>query len=686
MRERQSCRFECHEYTWSEQGVSGFPVGWRIKASSREDDRDLISRIEKAAACASVDNQGGIAVEELMYERSLGFIKMVSEPAQPGKDHRKNIRVRLYHSEDRQAEPQNYLAPHGQWPTGDGTSLSGITIDPIRMSRSEILEKYHLQGTSLVSFIDLVFSCIGRKGAVCFGVTDWAERQFARCAAEVMLAVHLLLPQNARKYAGYLSFSRESRENVPFYFRPIQRRERENTETFLLPSSQDGSGKDFTVEAVSLKDPWQYMCFHLSHLLSSRKQEDYDDFLSRLNEQMTEDREKDSSEFVLTIPWIFYRYFRERGGAAMADWLLIRSVPQLCYWKAGGLMDDTLLDFVMKEVRDLNLSETDLRIYLKDLIRGMTSRTRQDMVPEIARVFEQMERMDPGACRKEWDLLQEEYKDIAEELAVMKARKTARPLLQENPWFDMLGNLPMESTLTGADRFLSENPGERKQIWKPAEITEGRQGREPAEVTGGRQGKEPAESAEGRQGKEPAEITEGRKGREPAESAAMMRIDEKLGPDNEQDPGLITEDNKNGYGIGESEISLPAETRSLSQEEGLEDYISFLVNSMPQGFLTGCMLFLSIYSIKIGHGKIALGMAGIWMIVMLNDQRVNLEKKLSYPLWMILGLYLVEGLLISTTTWLLPSKKIRLLFFLIVGIITLLSQLIIILRIVRKDR
>ena len=84
--------------------------------------------------------------------------------------------------------------------------------------------------------------------------------------------------------------------------------------------------------------------------------------------------------------------------------------------------------------------------------------------------------------------------------------------------------------------------------------------------------------------------------------------------------------------------------------------------------------------------KIALGMAGIWMMVMLNDQRVILEKRLPYPLWMILGLSLVEGLLISTTAWLLPSKKVRLLFFLIIGIITLLSQLITILRIVRKDR
>ena len=48
------------------------------------------------------------------------------------------------------------------------------------------------------------------------------------------------------------------------------------------------------------------------------------------------------------------------------------------------------------------------------------------------------------------------------------------------------------------------------------------------------------------------------------------------------------------------------------------------------------MLFLSIYSVKIGHGKIALGMAGVWLIVMLNEQKVILEKRLPYPVWMVI--------------------------------------------------
>ena len=71
---------------------------------------------------------------------------------------------------------------------------------------------------------------------------------------------------------------------------------------------------------------------------------------------------------------------------------------------------------------------------------------------------------------------------------------------------------------------------------------------------------------------------------------------------------------------------------------------------------------------------------------MLNEQKVILEKRLPYPAWMVIGLALVEGLIIAQTGWFLFGRKARLLFFLIIGIITLLSQLITILRIVRKDR
>ena len=604
MKEMQSCRFECHEYTWSEHGISGYPVGWRIKASSREDDRDLLSRIEKAAASAGVDSQRRIAVEELIYDRSLGFIKMVSEPARPGKDHRKNIRVRLYHPSDREAGPHSYLAPHDQWPENAGTSLPGIQIDPIGLSRSEILSKYHLQDHSLASFIDQVFSCIGRKRGICFGILDWEERQFASRAAEVMLAVHLLLPEKARKYAGYVSFSRESRENVSFYFQPRQRGGIEDGETFVLPPGQAGSERVSAMQEPTFETPWQYMCFHLSRLLGSPDSGIYDQFISRLDAQMTEEREAASSDFVRTIPWIFYHYFRERGGPEMGEQLLIHSIPQLCYWKAGGLMDETLLDFVMGEVRKLNLSETDLRSYLKDLTEGMTSRTRQDLVPEITRVLGLIEKKESQGRR-------------------------------QNPWISMLASLPMETAPAGTDSFADEDTGEPVFV----EIEENRQEKEMTD-------------------REELEMTD-------REELEITENDEIPVPDG----------------------SLPAKTRSLDrEEEGTQDYLSFLIGSIPRGFLTGCMLFLSIYSVKIGHGKIALGMAGVWLIVMLNEQKVILEKRLPYPVWMVIGLALVEGLIIAQTGWFLFGRKARLLFFLIIGIITLLSQLITILRIVRKDR
>ena len=50
-------------------------------------------------------------------------------------------------------------------------------------------------------------------------------------------------------------------------------------------------------------------------------------------------------------------------------------------------------------------------------------------------------------------------------------------------------------------------------------------------------------------------------------------------------------------------------------EDSLEEEgpaVPFLLMGFPQGFLTGCIMYLSHYSLMIGHWKIALGMAGMW--------------------------------------------------------------------------
>ena len=619
MNENKCCQFDCHEYTWSEHGISGTPLGWGIRASSRADDRDLLHRIEKLAASACVDSQGRVPVEELMYETSLGFIKMVSEPACSGKDHRKNIRVRLYHAVQKDAGPELYLAPHDQWPAASGSSLPEITVSPIRSGREEILEKYHLLGPGAASFLSLVFSCVGQKKSGCIGVCDWEENRYAENSAELMLAVHLLLPKKARKYAGYLSFSREARENVPFYFRPVKQGKGHGEADYCLPADSSAEARRcFRPEEREYDSPWQYMCASLAGILSRHEEETYDRFLDLLDESMTKDRLESGVDFMLTMPWIFYEYYRREGGRRLPRRLLIHAVPQLCYWKAGGLLDESILHFVMDEVRSLRLSEAELRRYLQDLAGGMTSRTKEDILPEITRVMALIEAVDPGGYEQEMDRLETEYRSVFRSLTDMTGEGTAQPAAGRDSRTAMSGGLTVERT--GGPKNLMETEPE----------------------------------SDGRHAPEKAAADE--------QSVVKAAAGKK---------------------------SLEAETRSLAREEAdqeTESYLSFLVNSMPQGFLTACMMFLSIYSIKIGHWKIALGMAGVWTLVMMNYQREILEYDLPYPAWMVLGLDLVEGLVVSLAAWLLPSQRIRLLFFLTIGLMTMLSQTIKILRIVRKDR
>ena len=68
-------------------------------------------------------------------------------------------------------------------------------------------------------------------------VTDAARRLMAAFWPGPLT---LLLPRKARQYAGYLSFSRTGRDNVPFYFRPAGKTDEGLERAFFLPGSREG--------------------------------------------------------------------------------------------------------------------------------------------------------------------------------------------------------------------------------------------------------------------------------------------------------------------------------------------------------------------------------------------------------------------------------------------------------------
>ena len=137
-------------------------------------------------------------------------------------------------------------------------------------------------------------------------------------------------------------------------------------------------------------------------------------------------------------------------------------------------------------------------------------------------------------------------------------------------------------------------------------------------------------------------------------------------------------------GSGKESDTRTAEVRTV--EDGMEESLTFLITGIVQGFVTGCMLYLAHYTMKLGRWKIALGLLGIWIPVMVNYWYILRQKGEWRPLWKIWGLCLAEGLIIEITAWFFPTQKMRLTFFVVLGVLVLLVQLLGILRLFTKNK
>jgi hypothetical protein len=109
-------------------------------------------------------------------------------------------------------------------------------------------------------------------------------------------------------------------------------------------------------------------------------------------------------------------------------------------------------------------------------------------------------------------------------------------------------------------------------------------------------------------------------------------------------------------------------------EHGGGSFIDFLMTASPQGFLTGCIMYLSNYALMIGHWKISIGMAGMWVLLMLNYVYLLQNKPEKYSLWKSIGVCIVEGFLIEIVAALFRAQKMRLYYFIVLGIVAVLLQ------------
>ena len=139
---------------------------------------------------------------------------------------------------------------------------------------------------------------------------------------------------------------------------------------------------------------------------------------------------------------------------------------------------------------------------------------------------------------------------------------------------------------------------------------------------------------------------------------------------------------------GDEEVSEDAHYRAIEEddERAKGSFADFLLTGLPIGFLTGCILFLSHYSLMIGHWKIAVGMGGMWILLIMNHIYLLISRRQKNPLWQSIGFCLLEGFLIETAASMIINQKLRLYFFIILGVIVVLVQLVNIIRGLREER
>ena len=134
-----------------------------------------------------------------------------------------------------------------------------------------------------------------------------------------------------------------------------------------------------------------------------------------------------------------------------------------------------------------------------------------------------------------------------------------------------------------------------------------------------------------------------------------------------------------------SEVPLPETGQGEASGETRDDSLGFILTGIVQGFMTGCMIYLAHYTIRLGHWKIALGLFGIWILLLCNYWYILRQKGEWRPLWKIWGLCLTEGLLIDMTAWFFPDQRIRLYFFIILGILVFLMQMAAMIQLIGKQ-
>lgn len=655
-----------HEYTWSNHCITGNTLGWGITSSSIPKDKKMLKELEKIASSLEPDRVDGIPVEELVYSPDLGFVKMIAIPCDAGEDHRNNKKIYLYQPKEKQTEdPAVYLAPDIIWNSSEGDDLDTISIEELQDSQENILIKMNLYDR-LPDFFRVVFLCLfEKKQSLNIVAPSWPKEEFAARARELMYVIHRILPAPMRKKAGYVSYTEQDIQRVPFYFSSSSCGEN------CLNLDSFGKGTAEHTEN-GLED---YYFYHLAELYV-KKDPLYDVYMKKAAGYL--DAGSGTGNELGKLEWLFYGICQKKHRETLDKQVLLPRIPELLFWSSKDKALQSTADTMMEILHQSKWNRSEKEEYLHILLEGFTKRAQEVTCGEIKWILQSLYAESPEAGREQLAFIREKnklvYGLLLSEEYDRKGTFASEEFENSMKYFSTMDSYVKNMEKAGIPSsmkdqviragigLLNQNLFDKERYMVFDQIIR-RMKREDQwtdilkDFVG--QLEEQAEEFDDEQLETACYVEEMLAGYSPKEAKGILmeerrrRKEKQLPKDIEQDAALV----------------VPVEEE---EEEG--SFIDYLLGMLPQGFLTGCSMYLSIYSLMIGHWKIAVGMVGIWVILMLNYYYMMLHEEKRYPFWKNLGGCVIMGYLIQTFANMILSQKLRLYYFIILGILTVLVQ------------
>lgn len=436
-----------HEYTWSNHCISGNKLGWGITASSMPEDRAYLRELEKLAQAAVVDKSGAVEVEELVYSSVCGFVKMSSIPCESGEDKRQNKRVRMYQPKAPESNPAAYLAPGKEWSEGESVGfLPTLQLEETEFHIQDILQEMNLE-KRLPEFMQVVFWCLsGHSEGLNIVAPNWKEEEFAEKSKKLMYVIHSFLPQSIRERAGYVSFTREAIPSVSFYFS----QEICGTKYFLLDGENDWQSN------WNEMDTYFYTEFAAACMEKNIQYKTFEKEVAKYLKSV-----RSTGNVLKKIEWIFYDISRKQDGSPLSKEYLIENIPELLYWVGKDKALEFVAEDILKEVREDEFSQTERQRYVDSLLRGITGRSKEQIMAEIDRILSEVFEKDSVEFATLLSFIREKNREVYTCLLCTEISGSGQSEYRQSMF--RLNARDMESLYKYVKDFNEESiPGERK--------------------------------------------------------------------------------------------------------------------------------------------------------------------------------------------------------------------------------